>query len=90
MYYVDASVFFQSKEIIFYRDRFYLLYFCLCLQQQQQQQQQQQDIVELEAGPIARPPRRRKTSQNDHSHGSFFLRIGAIGKTVFNYYKLYH
>lgn len=41
---------------------------------------QQQDIVEMEAGPVARPLRRRKTSQNDHSHGSFFLRIGAIGK----------
>lgn len=40
---------------------------------------QQQDVVELEAGPVARPMRRRKTSQNDHSHGSFFLRIGAIG-----------
>lgn len=41
---------------------------------------QQQDVVELEAGPVARPVRRRKTSQNEHSHGSFFLRIGAIGK----------
>jgi hypothetical protein len=41
---------------------------------------QQQDIVEMEAGPVARPARRRKTSQNEHSHGSFFLRIGAIGK----------
>lgn len=43
---------------------------------------QQQDVVEMEAGPVARPVRRRKTSQNDHSHGSFFLRIGAIGKTI--------
>ncbi|XP_026746615.1 proton channel OtopLc-like isoform X3 [Trichoplusia ni] len=50
--------------------------------------QQQQDIVEMEAGPVARPIRRRKTSQNDHSHGSFFLRIGAIafglGTMIYN------
>ncbi|XP_028166438.1 proton channel OtopLc-like isoform X10 [Ostrinia furnacalis] len=50
--------------------------------------EQQQDIVELEAGPVARPIRRRKTSQNDHSHGSFFLRIGAIafglGTMIYN------
>ncbi|CAK1551670.1 unnamed protein product [Leptosia nina] len=49
---------------------------------------QQQDVVELEAGPVARPVRRRKTSQNDHSHGSFFLRIGAIafglGTMIYN------
>ncbi|XP_068627618.1 proton channel OtopLc isoform X2 [Battus philenor] len=49
---------------------------------------QQQDVVELEAGPVARPIRRRKTSQNDHSHGSFFLRIGAIafglGTMIYN------
>ncbi|CAG9563532.1 unnamed protein product [Danaus chrysippus] len=49
---------------------------------------QQQDVVELEAGPIARPMRRRKTSQNEHSHGSFFLRIGAIafglGTMIYN------
>lgn len=38
--------------------------------------------MELESGPVARPARRRKTSQNDHSHGSFFLRIGAIGMNV--------
>ncbi|KAL0839425.1 hypothetical protein ABMA28_016149 [Loxostege sticticalis] len=53
-----------------------------------QSQFQQQDIVELEAGPVARPVRRRKTSQNDHSHGSFFLRIGAIafglGTMIYN------
>ncbi|XP_062527734.1 proton channel OtopLc isoform X10 [Bombyx mori] len=51
-------------------------------------EQQQQDIVELEAGPVSRPMRRRKTSQNDHSHGSFFLRIGAIafglGTMIYN------
>lgn len=41
---------------------------------------QQQDVVEIESAPVARPVRRRKTSQNDHSHGSFFLRIGAIGE----------
>ncbi|KAM3968231.1 LOW QUALITY PROTEIN: uncharacterized protein ACR2FA_006922 [Aphomia sociella] len=50
--------------------------------------EQQQDIVEMEAGPVARPVRRRKTSQNDHSHGSFFLRIGAIafglGTMIYN------
>ncbi|XP_041972637.1 proton channel OtopLc-like isoform X4 [Aricia agestis] len=50
--------------------------------------EQQQDVVELEAGPVARPNRRRKTSQNDHSHGSFFLRIGAIafglGTMIYN------
>ncbi|XP_064291982.1 LOW QUALITY PROTEIN: proton channel OtopLc-like [Plodia interpunctella] len=50
--------------------------------------EQQQDIVELESGPVARPVRRRKTSQNDHSHGSFFLRIGAIafglGTMIYN------
>ncbi|XP_047989006.1 proton channel OtopLc isoform X3 [Leguminivora glycinivorella] len=49
---------------------------------------QQQDIVEMEAGPVARPVRRRKTSQNEHSHGSFFLRIGAIafglGTMIYN------
>ncbi|XP_026746625.1 proton channel OtopLc-like isoform X4 [Trichoplusia ni] len=54
----------------------------------QSQFQQQQDIVEMEAGPVARPIRRRKTSQNDHSHGSFFLRIGAIafglGTMIYN------
>ncbi|CAH0663959.1 unnamed protein product [Chilo suppressalis] len=54
----------------------------------QSQFQQQQDVVELEAGPVARPVRRRKTSQNDHSHGSFFLRIGAIafglGTMIYN------
>ncbi|KAG6448047.1 hypothetical protein O3G_MSEX005308 [Manduca sexta] len=50
--------------------------------------EQQQDIVEIEAGPVTRPVRRRKTSQNDHSHGSFFLRIGAIafglGTMIYN------
>lgn len=34
----------------------------------------------MEAGVATRALRKRKTSQNDHSHGSFFLRIGAIGK----------
>lgn len=55
------------------------LFLYLVYQQQPAIQQQQQDIVEMEAGTISRPHRRRKTSQNDHSHGSFFLRIGAIG-----------
>lgn len=36
--------------------------------------------------------RKRKTSQNDQSHGSFFLRIGAIGEEIefqieLNYFK---
>lgn len=36
--------------------------------------------MEIESGPAVKTNnRRRKTSQNDHSHGSFFLRIGAIG-----------
>lgn len=41
------------------------------------------EMVDLETG---RPARKRKTSQNIHSHGSFFLRVGAIGhssKTIF-------
>nr|CAD7574806.1 unnamed protein product [Timema californicum] len=36
-----------------------------------------QDSVELESG-TTRGCRKRKTSQNIHSHGSFFLRVGAI------------
>ncbi|XP_048511607.1 proton channel OtopLc isoform X3 [Athalia rosae] len=47
-----------------------------------------QDAVEVEAGVSNRALRKRKTSQNDHSHGSFFLRIGAIafglGTMVYN------
>ncbi|KAK7871317.1 hypothetical protein R5R35_007585 [Gryllus longicercus] len=43
------------------------------------------DDVQLEAG---RPLRKRKTSQNVHSHGSFFLRVGAIafglGTMIYN------
>ncbi|XP_049780325.1 proton channel OtopLc [Schistocerca cancellata] len=42
-------------------------------------------MVELESG---RPARKRKTSQNIHSHGSFFLRVGAIafglGTMIYN------
>ncbi|KAJ8679318.1 hypothetical protein QAD02_015105 [Eretmocerus hayati] len=38
-----------------------------------------QDASDVEAGVATRAVRRRKTSQNDSSHGSFFLRIGAIG-----------
>ncbi|XP_044747991.1 proton channel OtopLc isoform X8 [Coccinella septempunctata] len=34
--------------------------------------------VDLELGTVAKCKRKRKTTQNDHSHGSFFLRIGAI------------
>ncbi|EGI57321.1 Otopetrin-2 [Acromyrmex echinatior] len=47
-----------------------------------------QDTTDVEAGVAARVLRKRKTSQNDHSHGSFFLRIGAIafglGTMVYN------
>lgn len=35
------------------------------------------DSQDLESG---HQPRKRKTSQNAHSHGSFFLRVGAIGE----------
>lgn len=45
-----------------------------------------QDSVDLESGcPMSEKPsgRKRKTSQNSHSHGSFFLRVGAIGKGFF-------
>jgi hypothetical protein len=35
------------------------------------------DSQDLESG---HQPRKRKTSQNLHSHGSFFLRVGAIGE----------
>lgn len=40
------------------------------------------DSQDLESGRPQNPPRKRKTSQNVHSHGSFFLRVGAIGKFV--------
>ncbi|XP_017884238.1 proton channel OtopLc isoform X2 [Ceratina calcarata] len=47
-----------------------------------------QDAVDVEAGVATRALRKRKTSQNDQSHGSFFLRIGAIafglGTMVYN------
>ncbi|XP_032673572.1 proton channel OtopLc isoform X3 [Odontomachus brunneus] len=47
-----------------------------------------QDAADVEAGVATRALRKRKTSQNDHSHGSFFLRIGAIafglGTMVYN------
>ncbi|XP_015124928.1 proton channel OtopLc isoform X2 [Diachasma alloeum] len=47
-----------------------------------------QDAADVEAGVSTRVLRKRKTSQNDHSHGSFFLRIGAIafglGTMVYN------
>ena len=39
------------------------------------------DSQDIEAGRPASQPRKRKTSQNVHSHGSFFLRVGAIGKS---------
>lgn len=37
--------------------------------------------ADVEAGTVVKVKRKRKTTQNDHSHGSFFLRIGAIGNT---------
>jgi hypothetical protein len=37
---------------------------------------------DLESGHTQSQPRKRKTSQNVHSHGSFFLRVGAIGEFV--------
>ncbi|XP_034171221.1 proton channel otopetrin-like a isoform X8 [Osmia lignaria lignaria] len=47
-----------------------------------------QDAADVEAGVATRALRKRKTSQNDQSHGSFFLRIGAIafglGTMVYN------
>ncbi|XP_063223412.1 proton channel OtopLc isoform X8 [Bacillus rossius redtenbacheri] len=46
-----------------------------------------QEAVELESG-ASRYARKRKTSQNIHSHGSFFLRVGAIafglGTMIYN------
>lgn len=36
--------------------------------------------ADVEAGVKAAAKCKRKTTQNDQSHGSFFLRIGAIGK----------
>lgn len=42
--------------------------------------QEQTATTDVEAGAIVKVKRKRKTTQNDHSHGSFFLRIGAIGK----------
>lgn len=44
------------------------------------QEQQQTAAADIEAGTVMKVKRKRKTTQNDHSHGSFFLRIGAIGK----------
>lgn len=37
--------------------------------------------ADVEAGVKAGAKCKRKTTQNDQSHGSFFLRIGAIGKS---------
>ncbi|XP_074038413.1 uncharacterized protein isoform X2 [Leptinotarsa decemlineata] len=43
---------------------------------------------DIEAGTVSRVKCKRKTTQNDHSHGSFFLRIGAIafglGTMIYN------
>lgn len=58
------------------------------IQQEQHSQPLQQPppppppSADIEAGPIVvKSFQKRKTTQNDHSHGSFFLRIGAIGKS---------
>ncbi|XP_049825496.1 uncharacterized protein LOC109597712 isoform X5 [Aethina tumida] len=44
--------------------------------------------VDVEAGTVVKVKRKRKTTQNDQSHGSFFLRIGAIafglGTMIYN------
>jgi hypothetical protein len=32
-------------------------------------------------------PRKRKTSESDGGHGSFFLRVGAIGESPFFYFN---
>ncbi|XP_021931664.1 otopetrin-2-like isoform X3 [Zootermopsis nevadensis] len=46
------------------------------------------DSQDLESGRPQNAPRKRKTSQNVHSHGSFFLRVGAIafglGTMIYN------
>ncbi|GLV20118.1 Otopetrin-like a [Carabus blaptoides fortunei] len=46
---------------------------------------QQQDV---EVGVVTKSVRKRKTTQNDSSHGSFFLRVGAIafglGTMIYN------
>lgn len=41
------------------------------------------NAADVEAGVVVKSKgRKRKTTQNDQSHGSFFLRIGAIGRSV--------
>jgi hypothetical protein len=44
--------------------------------------------TDVEAGTVSKCKKKRKTTQNDHSHGSFFLRIGAIafglGTMIYN------
>lgn len=45
-------------------------------------QEQSATAGDVEAGTVVKVKRKRKTTQNDHSHGSFFLRIGAIGTTA--------
>ncbi|KAL6441616.1 hypothetical protein ACFW04_003625 [Cataglyphis niger] len=57
-------------------------------QKQPKSKKETQDATDVEAGVATRVLRKRKTTQNDHSHGSFFLRIGAIafglGTMVYN------
>ena len=43
------------------------------------------DSIDIEASSPECEVRRRKTSQNLHHYGSFFLRVGAIGN-----YKVVH
>lgn len=38
-------------------------------------------MADVEAGPVVKTVRKRKTTHNDPSHGSFFLRVGAIGES---------
>ncbi|CAH0561215.1 unnamed protein product [Brassicogethes aeneus] len=46
------------------------------------------NAADVEAGTVVKVKRKRKTTQNDQSHGSFFLRIGAIafglGTMIYN------
>lgn len=49
-------------------------------------EKQQERDVDIEGG-YQKQLRKRKTSQNDSSHGSFFLRVGAIGKDFFSFAK---
>lgn len=43
----------------------------------------QDSTVDAEAGGTPKNIRKRKTTINDPSHGSFFLRVGALGKSKY-------